>query len=585
MTVPWPVPPEDTGVGFHANPDAYDKPPDFHGHAQAVKAHGGRWWLAWLFDENKADFIRVMRQEGIEVIARLGPAYMPRPNIDIAVLEAYLAAGVRWFVIGNEWNLREEWTVEWKNVEKPVRKCADQFVRYADVIRERSDEAWCLTPPPSLGGHMNHREWFTRFMYAMRNIAAERKLTLRQLLYHCGIGLHCRSVGNPLEAGPSWYDCSAREWEWFRDTLIAMLGETREEFEANPIPMANTEAFDEPQWCRPYLGSYYNWELWRDRNLEQMRWFDPDNQEYQYPPYVMCNTFWVYTAKKDSPWPQCGLVGNYIHFLQRGDWTTLLWPVLPGAIDWTRRDDVMPPPPPPPPPTIKLRVYDASGAKRDLQWARDKYGVRLEQYTGQGKGWHVSEMRERVDCAAGVDMYFYGEDGTPRMGLPVHFCWPGGCDTSKTTEVDGKVGWGYGKDSWIWDPAVGGPHYVEIAAEEPQDSLRGLGMLAMTNHDHLDFSWTFGVLEGTEPQDPEEVITGLAEELLQAIPCPDDWAYPARAIEEGFRYQVGGYSQVEIDGALWGYQTFTNDDQSEYGVAFSPEGEYDKTQWAIVERG
>ncbi len=63
MTVPWPVPPEDTGIGFHADPDAYDKPSDFRAHARDVKAHGGRWWKAWLYDENKADFIRVMREE------------------------------------------------------------------------------------------------------------------------------------------------------------------------------------------------------------------------------------------------------------------------------------------------------------------------------------------------------------------------------------------------------------------------------------------------------------------------------------------------------------------------------------------
>ena len=575
MTVPWPVPPNDNGIGFHADPDAYDKPPDHVGFARNVKAHGGRWWLGWAFDENKQDFINAMRREGIEVILRLGPAHMPRPNIDIVVLEAYLAAGVRWFVFGNEYNLNEEWTVDWKTINKPVRKVADWFVRMADLVRERSDEAWCLTPPPSLGGHMNHREWFTRFMYALQNIAAERRQTMEQLLDRCGIGLHCRSVGNPLEAGPDWYDCSAREWEWFAATVEAFVGKR--------LPMANTEAFDEPNWL-PKLGSYYNWDLWRDRNLAQMRWFDPDNDGYRYPIEVICNTFWVYSAKKDSPWPQCGLVGNYIHYLQRGDWTTLLWPMLPGEINWKRRDDVTPPPPPAPPAPIKLRVYDASGTKKDLQWARDKYGVKLEQYLGQGAGWHVAQITERVNCAAGVDMHFYDENGSPLMGLPVHFHWPGGCDDTKRTEVDGKVGWGYGKDSWVWDPAVGGPHWVDVVSDQPKDSLGGLGMKGNTNHNHLDFVWKFGVLEGSEPQDPEEVILGLAEEMLQAIPVDESWAYPARAISEGFRYQVGGYAQVEVDGVMWGYQTFTNDDQSAYGVAYSPEDDYDQTVWAIIKR-
>jgi len=110
-------------------------------------------------------------------------------------------------------------------------------------------------------------------------------------------------------------------------------------------------------------------------------------------------------------------------------------------------------------------------------------------------------------------------------------------------------------------------------------------MKAMTNHDHLDFVWKYGILEGSEPQDPLEVILPLAEDMLGAIPVPQEWAYPQKALEHGFKYQVGGYSQVEIQGKLWGYQTFTNDDQSEYGVAYSPEGEYDKTEWALLERG
>jgi len=578
MTDPWPVPPEDNGIGFHADPDAYDKPPDHDAFAQMIWDHGGRWWKGWLYDQNKADFIAALRRRGIEVIARFGPARMPRPGIDPAHIDAYIAAGVRWFEIGNEWNLREEWTEEWSKFEKPVRLCAEQFVRYADLIRSKGDDLWVLTPAPSLGGHMNHREWFTRFLYALRNIAAERGQTFDELMWHCGIGLHCRSCGNPLEAGPDWYDCSAREWEWFMAAVKA--------FQVDKdlvIPCANTEAFDQPEWCLPKLGSYFNWNLWDERNLAQMRWFDPDNDGYRYPNQVIANLFWVYTAKKDSPWPQCGLVGNYPHYLQRGDWVTNLWRLLPGAITWRRRDDVTPGPEPDPT-EVKLRVYDASGTKRDLQWARDKYGVRLEQYAGQGKGWHVSEMRERVDCAAGVDMHFYQEDGAPMQGLSVHFCWPGGCDTSKVTEIDGKVGWGYGKDSWIWDPDAGGPHYVEVVTGEPKDDLRGLGMLHETNHDHLDFCWKFGVLEGTEPQDPEKVILALAEEKLQAMPCPQDWAYPAAARKAGYPIQVGGYGQVVIGGKVWGYQTFTNAEQSEHVVAYSPEGDYSKVPVVVVPR-
>jgi hypothetical protein len=343
----YPRPANDTGIGVHSDPNAYFKPADPYGYADDLYAHKVRWFLHWYYDEGATDFIRIMRQKGIEVIGRPGPAKMPRPNIDMAVIDAYIAAGVRWFIIMNELNLHEEWEEDWHNFDKPIRKCADRFVQYADAIRDKG--AWVLTPPPSLGGHVNHREWFNRFMYAMCNIASERGQTLRQLLWHCGIGLHCRSVGNPLEADQSWYDCSAKEWQWFRDRLLQALGETLEEFEANPIPMMNTEAFDEPQWL-PEIGGKYDWGLWGSRNETQMRWFNPNNPGYRYPDYLLCNCFWVIHADRFSPWPQCSLISNYTHYVQRGDYTTDLWRAMPGVITWTRTDEVEPQPEPKPEP-------------------------------------------------------------------------------------------------------------------------------------------------------------------------------------------------------------------------------------------
>lgn len=336
-----PRPNHDTGIGAHSDPNAYYKPPNFQGYADDLWDHGIRWWLSWFFDENKRDFIRVMRQRGIEVIGRPGPAKMPRPNIDIAHIEAYIGVGVRYFVLGNEYNLHEEWDTpdNWKGFDKPVRHVADWYVRMADEVRRRG--AWPLTPPPSLGGHINHREWFVRFMTALQNIAAERGVSMESLLYPGGIGLHCRSVGNPLADGPEDYDCSAREWEWFDNVVKSFVGRS--------LPMANTEAFDEPQWL-PQVGGNYDWDLWQMRNLEQFLWFAPDNGGYRYPEHMLCNCFWLIHADKFSPWPQCGLVSNYPHFVQRGDYITDLWKAMPGFISWNRDSGVEPTPPPPPPP-------------------------------------------------------------------------------------------------------------------------------------------------------------------------------------------------------------------------------------------
>lgn len=242
----------------------------------------------------------------------------------------------------------------------------------------------------------------------------------------------------------------------------------------------------------------------------------------------------------------------------------------------------MPPPTPPEPNVVKLRVYDAQDQTRDLQWAIDKYGVKLTQY--QGEGWHVSQIRERVEAAAGMEMFFY-KDSAAKQGLPVQFWWPGGCDCDKRTEIDGKVGFAYGSGAWIWDVSKGGPHWIEIP-NEPADKLEGLGMLAMTNHDHLDFVWSYGILEGTQPVDPLSVILPLAEAKLEAIPVPEDWAYPSKANEyfEGRAIQVGGYGEAVISGVTYGYQTFTRPEQDKYIVAYSKHGDWQNTKIAEVVR-
>ena len=101
----FPRPNPDTGFGFHDSASSYWKPDDYPSYARMLREHGATWFLMWTFDEKKAAWARALKDASIEVIVRLGPAYMPRPSIDMAVVDAYIAAGVRWFVLGNEYNL------------------------------------------------------------------------------------------------------------------------------------------------------------------------------------------------------------------------------------------------------------------------------------------------------------------------------------------------------------------------------------------------------------------------------------------------------------------------------------------------
>jgi len=147
------------------------------------------------------------------------------------------------------------------------------------------------------------------------------------------------------------------------------------------------------------------------------------------------------------------------------------------------------PTPSPPPGPIGLKVYDMYGVQRTYQWAVNKYGVRVEQRSGWG--YHCVELRE-ITGAASLDVWVYQANGLPAANVRVEFHWPGDMAV-RYTEASGKAGFGYGPDSWIWDPAVGGPHWL-VVDWGTCDAVRRLGMLAMTNHHHLDVSYRYGYL-------------------------------------------------------------------------------------------
>jgi hypothetical protein len=149
-----------------------------------------------------------------------------------------------------------------------------------------------------------------------------------------------------------------------------------------------------------------------------------------------------------------------------------------------------PTPTPAPPGPVGLNVYDMYGVQRTYQWAVNKYGVRVEQRSGQG--YHCVELRERSGPSS-VEVWVYEANGLPAGNVRVEFHWPGNMAVAYT-EVSGKAGFGYGPGSWITDPAVGGPHWLVVNNTSTCDAVSRLGMLAGTPHDHLDVSFRYGYL-------------------------------------------------------------------------------------------
>lgn len=164
-----------------------------------------------------------------------------------------------------------------------------------------------------------------------------------------------------------------------------------------------------------------------------------------------------------------------------------------------------PPPTPAPPP--EPQVFDFAGVERDWQWLTDTFGdVRVERGSGSAS---VGSLRA-VSGPASITLYVLDDEGEGVGGVPVVFYWPDApplapeyqaCGLSQGiigwTEPSGKIGFGLGGGSYYFPPAVG-PHTLWLGAEGT-DCLSGIGMLGLTNHDHLDSNWTLAdsaVLKG-----------------------------------------------------------------------------------------
>jgi len=201
-----------------------------------------------------------------------------------------------------------------------------------------------------------------------------------------------------------------------------------------------------------------------------------------------------------------------------------------------------PPPEPEPPPgpqppepnggneEMDIRVVDLEYKERDLAYAEAKYGVafrRAKVAPGQ-KVYRLVELWEKTGTTSLVTQVL-NEDGSPRANVDVAFYWEGAPEESTAnkndwntnfvhgpTNVNGDVGPGMGPGAFHGE-GEGGPHAVWVRDPDiPSDICERLGMLAGTNHDHLDQKFMLMVEgengdEPVEPGEPGEALTLIAE--------------------------------------------------------------------------
>jgi hypothetical protein len=148
------------------------------------------------------------------------------------------------------------------------------------------------------------------------------------------------------------------------------------------------------------------------------------------------------------------------------------------------------------------RVFDMHNNEKDMAWVRQTYGSDFaratpEMLAGATHVCRLIEFRER-EGPSNIDTFTMGEDDQPLANITVAFYWPDAPTPSRPeewkpkkyyqrTDIRGKVGFALGPGAYIRDPAVGGPHAIWVSEPTmPSDLADKLGMLAGTNHRHLE---------------------------------------------------------------------------------------------------
>jgi hypothetical protein len=178
---------------------------------------------------------------------------------------------------------------------------------------------------------------------------------------------------------------------------------------------------------------------------------------------------------------------------------------------------------------MDIKIYDFDHGPGDIetvdwQWIRDTFGdvgiLPIEKKSGftVQKGDVVYKL-DYLDARVGdanIIINVRDEDGEPIQGETVMFGWPDApahgyadkpsnwTETGKPgdTNEKGDVGPGLGKGAY-YSPAHGerGPHFVWIW-DRPSDYVDGLGMIAGTNHAHVNLGYRAVKWGEEEPPPP-----------------------------------------------------------------------------------
>jgi len=185
-----------------------------------------------------------------------------------------------------------------------------------------------------------------------------------------------------------------------------------------------------------------------------------------------------------------------------------------------------------------MLIYDALGNLKTLAWLQAKYGqVQAETLPTTGPCWRLFALVEDADyserersarplpppwfptpaATAALVAKTLTQDGGPAAEVPVARYWPDAPilpphqahwqprGVIGYTNVEGDTGFGMGNGDYYTPPLQEGASWMWVAQPDvASEAIAGLGMLAGTNHAHMNAVFQFD--PGTPDPPPDELI-------------------------------------------------------------------------------
>jgi hypothetical protein len=282
----YPRPKTDTGLGLHDSSNVGANPSNIEAHAKALRAAGISWYKVLEAGGNKVERCRIYLAHDIMPIVRL---YKERPHPDYVVFPGevarYVAAGVRYFEMGNEPNISpDEWQLgKWPSAADMGRIIAEQWISASGMVRREGGIplVYAMTPEGTYSHAGGHRRITRDFLQHLTNRGALGTLE------GAGVAIHPRPHNNPPNTpSTATNTVTFNEWRWFASVYQEIAGwippmfATEHGYSIGDAQNTNFPRIDE--------------HLWTENNQELFERMNP-NHPQAIPVHVFALCYWLET--------------------------------------------------------------------------------------------------------------------------------------------------------------------------------------------------------------------------------------------------------------------------------------------------